>query len=86
MLLIYWNCSSYIFLRAVHDIEDERLEEETSLSSEPENSSKWFLEVVYSQSVVNQSEGEGDLLPAQEQKEEAKTESSELDSSLPKLD
>ncbi|CAA2962871.1 ribonuclease j [Olea europaea subsp. europaea] len=36
--------------------------------------------------VVNQSEGEGDLLPAQEQKEEAKTESSELDSSLPKLD
>ncbi|CAI9757494.1 unnamed protein product [Fraxinus pennsylvanica] len=63
--------------------------DKTSSSSELEKSSNgddsddfWKSFVV--PSVVNQSKGESDLLPAQEKKEVAKTESSELDSSMPK--
>ncbi|CAI9753088.1 unnamed protein product [Fraxinus pennsylvanica] len=75
----------------VHDVDNERLleEEETSSSSEPEKSpdgdnSDDFWKSFVVPSVVNQSEGNSDLLPEQEQNEVVKAESSELDSSTPK--
>ncbi|CAI9757350.1 unnamed protein product [Fraxinus pennsylvanica] len=75
----------------VHDIDNERLleEEETSSSSEPEKSpdgdnSDDFWKSFVVPSVVNQPEGNSDLLPEQDQNEVVKAESSQLDSSTPK--